>query len=100
MGITKSLQMKCENNVIISLNSKIEIRNEISLIKQSERIAKGLIIKHDLTWPSALCNLREKFEGMVHFKMSILSSFAHPHVVLDLWEFPFSDEHKIRCFGR
>jgi len=34
-------------------------------------------------------------KGIVHFKMKMLSSFTHPHVVSNLYEFLSSAEHKI-----
>jgi len=38
-------------------------------------------------------------KGTVHPKMNILSSFTHPQVVSNLYEFLSSVEHKIRYFG-
>jgi len=38
------------------------------------------------------------FKGIVHPKMKILSSFTHPQVVQNLYEFLYSAEHKRRYF--
>ncbi len=43
---------------------------------------------------SGLCD----FKGIVHPKMKILSSFTHPQVVPNLYEFLCSAEHKGRYF--
>jgi len=36
-------------------------------------------------------------KGIIHTNIKILSSFTHPHVALNLYEFISSAEHK-RCF--
>jgi len=38
------------------------------------------------------------FKGILHPKMKILSSFTHPQVVANLYEFLSSAEHKGRYF--
>ncbi len=40
----------------------------------------------------------ESLKGIVHPKMKILSSFTHPQVVPNLFEFLCSAEHKGRYF--
>jgi len=36
--------------------------------------------------------MQVSFKGLVHFKMRTLSSFTHPQVVSNLYEFIFSAE--------
>ncbi len=43
-------------------------------------------------------NITQHFKGIVHPKMKILSSFTHPQVVSNLYEFLCSAEHKGRYF--
>ncbi len=38
------------------------------------------------------------FKGIVHPKMKMLSSFTHPHVISNLYEFLSYVEHKRRYF--
>jgi len=40
------------------------------------------------------------FEGILHPKMKILSSFTHPHVFANMYEFLSSAEHKVRYFEK
>jgi len=37
---------------------------------------------------------RQNVKGLVHAKMTILSSFTHPHAILNLYVFLSSAEHK------
>ncbi len=43
-------------------------------------------------------NIKIEVKGIVQPKMKIVSSFTHPHVVPNLYEFLFYVEHKRRYF--
>ncbi len=44
-----------------------------------------------------LSEARTKLKGIIQSKISILSSFTHPHAVPNLYDFLSSEERKRRC---
>ncbi len=46
-----------------------------------------------------MLNVIPNFKGIVHPKVTTLSSYTHPHVVPNLYDFLSSVKYKIRCFA-
>ncbi len=87
-----SLQSFHYQSTTFLLQIKLESFLWVDLIN-SPRVREGCILML-----SQNCGVYSVLKGIVHPKMKILSSFTHPQVVPNLFEFLCSAEHKGRYF--